>query len=94
MSTEKKASPAPAGLGLVCRPRRNRRAEWARRLVRETSLDVADLILPLFVIEGREREEPVPSMPGTRRLSIDLAILYGRTRGCARHPRRRAVSQY
>ena len=74
MKTGKNASRAVTALDLVCRPRRNRRAEWARRLVRETSLDVADLILPLFVVEGREREEPIPSMPGTRRLSIDLAI--------------------
>jgi porphobilinogen synthase len=74
MSAEKNASRGPAALDLVCRPRRNRRAEWARRLVRETSLDVADLILPLFIIEGRGREEPIPSMPGTPRLSIDLAV--------------------
>ena len=63
-----------AALDLTHRPRRNRRAEWVRRLVRETSLDVADLILPLFVIEGQEQEEPIPSMPGVGRLSIDLLM--------------------
>ncbi|BDV38857.1 delta-aminolevulinic acid dehydratase [Methylocystis bryophila] len=42
--------------------------------MRETTLEVSDLILPLFVVEGREQEEAISSMPGTRRLSIDLAV--------------------
>jgi delta-aminolevulinic acid dehydratase/porphobilinogen synthase len=74
MSAEKIASRAPHALDLSCRPRRNRQAEWARRLVRETQLDVADLILPLFLIEGREREEPIASMAGVSRLSVDRAV--------------------
>ena len=53
------------------RPRRMRRDEFSRRLVRETALDVADLIQPLFVIDGERRREPVASMPGVERLSVD-----------------------
>ncbi|HNW79016.1 MAG TPA: porphobilinogen synthase, partial [Candidatus Competibacteraceae bacterium] len=53
------------------RPRRLRRDEFSRRLVRETVLTPADLIQPLFVIEGERRREPVASMPGVERLTID-----------------------
>ena len=53
------------------RPRRLRRDEFSRRLVRETALTAADLIQPLFVIEGEKRREPVASMPGVERLTID-----------------------
>lgn len=53
------------------RPRRMRRHEFSRRLVRETVLTVADLIQPLFVIEGQGQREVVASMPGVERLSID-----------------------
>ncbi len=52
--------------------RRLRRYGWSRRLVAENRLHPADLILPLFVLEGRGRREPVPSMPGVERLSVDL----------------------
>ena len=52
--------------------RRNRRYDWIRRLVRENSLDVSDLIWPIFVTEGENRREPVASLPGVDRLSIDL----------------------
>lgn len=55
----------------VARPRRLRRTEWMRRLVRETTLTPADLIWPLFVIEGRDRAEPVPALPGVERLTLD-----------------------
>ena len=54
------------------RPRRNRADSWTRRLVAENSLTVDDLIWPIFVIEGRNRREPVASMPGVERLTIDL----------------------
>lgn len=53
------------------RLRRLRRDEFSRRLVRETVLTVADLIQPLFVIEGWKQREPVASMPGVERLTID-----------------------
>ena len=61
-------------LDLVHRPRRNRWADWARRLVRETSLTVDDLIWPLFVREGTSVVEPIASMPGVSRLSVDEVV--------------------
>ena len=59
------------GLDLVVRPRRNRKAEWARRLVRENVLTTDDLIWPLFVIDGQDKRTAVASMPGVERLSVD-----------------------
>lgn len=56
------------------RLRRMRRDAWSRRLVRESTLTVSDLIWPLFVQEGRDLETPVPSMPGVARLSIDRLV--------------------
>ncbi len=56
------------------RPRRMRRDDFSRRLMRENRLDCDDLILPVFVLEGENRREAVPSMPGVERLSIDLLI--------------------
>jgi porphobilinogen synthase len=55
------------------RPRRIRRTPALRALVRETHLDPAQLILPLFVLPGTGRREPVASLPGVDRLSADLA---------------------
>lgn len=56
------------------RLRRNRRDEFSRRLVRENVLTCNDLILPVFVLDGENRREAVPSMPGVERLSIDLLL--------------------
>jgi porphobilinogen synthase len=56
------------------RMRRNRASEFARRLVRETELHTSDLIYPVFVIDGSGQREPVSSMPGVDRLSIDLLV--------------------
>ena len=56
------------------RPRRLRRNDAIRDLVRETSLSVNDLILPLFVVEGKNIKNPISSMPGNDQLSIDLLI--------------------
>jgi porphobilinogen synthase len=67
------AQAAPA-LDLVTRPRRNRKAEWARRLVRENVLTTDDLIWPLFVIDGHNKRVDVASMPGVQRLSVDQAV--------------------
>ncbi len=53
------------------RLRRMRHDEFSRRLMRETHLTTADLILPVFVLEGRNRLEPVASMPGVVRQSLD-----------------------
>ncbi|SDI82491.1 porphobilinogen synthase [Bradyrhizobium sp. Rc2d] len=65
------ASPA---LDLTVRPRRNRKAEWARRMVRENVLTTDDLIWPLFLIDGSNKREQVASMPGVDRLSVDQAV--------------------
>ncbi len=61
-------------LGLVHRPRRNRRTDWARRMVREHVVTADDLIWPLFLVEGQRQRQPVPSMPGVDRLSVDEAV--------------------
>jgi porphobilinogen synthase len=54
------------------RMRRLRRADWTRRLVAETTLSASDFIWPLFVVDGQKKREPVASMPGVDRLSVDL----------------------
>ena len=59
---------------LDARPRRNRRTAAIRGLARESSLQVSDLIQPLFLIEGESKRVPVDSMPGIDRLSIDLIV--------------------
>jgi porphobilinogen synthase len=56
------------------RLRRNRMDDWSRRLVAEHRLAAADLIQPAFVLEGEGREEPVDSMPGVQRRSIDRLL--------------------
>ena len=53
------------------RLRRNRKSNWSRRLVSENTLSVNDLILPIFVIEGKNKKIPIKSMPGIFRYSID-----------------------
>ena len=53
------------------RLRRNRKSDWSRRLVEENNLVVSDLILPIFVMEGRNKVEQVQSMPGVKRYSVD-----------------------
>lgn len=59
---------------LIRRPRRLRRDDFTRRLVRETHLGPEDLIYPVFVLEDQGQREPVPSMPGVERLSIDHLV--------------------
>ena len=71
-------SRADTRMMLAHRPRRNRRADWARRLVRENVLTADDLIWPIFIIDGTGVREPVASMPGVDRLSVDEAV-----RACA-----------
>jgi len=53
--------------------RRNRRTGWSRRLLAEHSVTSADLILPIIIIDGENRREPIATMPKVERLSIDLA---------------------
>ena len=56
------------------RMRRNRAAPWSRRLVAENVLTSADLIWPVFVVDGNNQRVPVASMPGVERLSVDLVV--------------------
>ena len=56
------------------RPRRLRAHPWIRDLVRESRLAPSDLLWPIFVVEGENIRQPIPSMPGVDRLSIDLAL--------------------
>jgi len=56
------------------RMRRLRRDEFSRRLVRESHLSVDDLIYPVFVLDGKKREEKVASMPGVVRQSVDILL--------------------
>jgi len=56
------------------RPRRMRKDEFSRRLMREHHLTTDDLIYPVFVMEGAQKEEEIPSMPGIKRQSMDLII--------------------
>ncbi len=59
----------------LLRPRRMRRDDFSRRLMRESTLSVDDLIWPLFVCEGEGVRDPVPSMPGVERVSIDQLLV-------------------
>jgi porphobilinogen synthase len=56
------------------RPRRLRRDDFTRNLVREHNLSTHDLIYPVFLLDGRQRREAVASMPGVERLSLDLLL--------------------
>ena len=62
---------APYPLG---RPRRLRRDTFTRNLVRENALSANDLIYPVFVVDGQQQRQPVASMPGVERLSLDLLL--------------------
>src|SRR5207247_937551 len=80
-------APSPRGPGQeervmahgMFRPRRLREKPLLRSLIRETTLAVDDLIYPLFVVHGRGVREPIASMPGQARLSIDALELLART---------------
>jgi porphobilinogen synthase len=67
-------SPFVNGRFPATRPRRMRRDDFSRRLMRETTLTPDDLIFPVFVQEGAGIRQPVASMPGIERLSIDLLV--------------------
>jgi len=71
-------APTPAREGaafdLSIRLRRNRKAEWTRRMVREHVLTTDDLIWPLFIVDGDNKRVPVASMPAVERLSVDQAV--------------------
>ncbi len=72
-TTVPKDDPAGAGFPSI-RMRRNRRADWSRRLVAESVLTCDDLIWPIFVVDGENVRTPVDSMPGVDRLSVDQAV--------------------
>ncbi len=67
-------APPSSKLDLTTRPRRNRRSDWARRMVREHVLTADDLIWPMFIVDGAKTRVPVPSMPGVERLTVDQAV--------------------
>jgi len=58
----------------ISRPRRLRQAPWIRAMLAEATLCPADLIWPCFVIEGEDRTEPIETMPGVARLTIDRLV--------------------
>ncbi|MEW6355926.1 MAG: porphobilinogen synthase [Planctomycetota bacterium] len=58
----------------IHRPRRMRRTENLRRLIRETTISVDDLIMPLFVRPGRKVKKAIPSMPGNYQMSVDVLV--------------------
>ncbi|AVZ78627.1 porphobilinogen synthase [Zoogloeaceae bacteirum Par-f-2] len=64
----------PTGAFPLTRMRRMRRDDFSRRLMRESTLSVDDLIYPVFVLDGVSRSEPVTSMPGVERVSIDRLL--------------------
>ena len=64
----------PAQTYPLTRKRRNRKDDFSRRLTREHTLTVDDLIQPVFICEGEQKREAIPSMPGIARLSIDLLL--------------------
>jgi porphobilinogen synthase len=61
-------------LDLPVRPRRNRKSEWSRRLAAENVLTIDDLVWPIFLCEGTRTREPVSSMPGVERYSVDEVL--------------------
>lgn len=56
------------------RMRRNRKADWTRRLVQENRLTVDDLIWPIFIVPGTNIVDPITAMPGVNRMSVDKAV--------------------
>lgn len=61
-------------LDLPCRPRRNRKSPAIRSLLQETRLHPSDFVLPLFILDGSSDKQPVASMPGVHRFSLDLLL--------------------
>ncbi len=59
---------------LTIRPRRNRKSDAIRRMVEETTLRAADLVAPLFIMEGDGKKEEIPSFPGVYRMTLDHVL--------------------
>src|ERR1700723_452229 len=70
-ATRRETALSAPGLDLVVPPRRNRKAEWARRMVRENVLTTNDLIWPFFVVDGHNQRTRIASMPGVERITVD-----------------------
>ena len=69
------AAPAPTDPGYpAVRMRRNRKADWTRRLVAENRLSTSDLVWPIFLMDSTERRVPVAHMPGVDRLNVEEAV--------------------
>ena len=73
-SLQSKLSARRDGLDLSTRLRRNRKAPWARALVRETTVTTSDLIWPVFIVDGAKQRVPIAAMAGVERFSIDEAL--------------------
>ena len=73
-------------MDLIKRPRRLRTNENIRRLIRETSITVNDLIYPLFVVEGKGIKSEISSMPGVYHFSIDSLLQELEEVQQSRHP--------
>ena len=71
---KKKSSPNSLLSFPIHRPRRMRRDDWSRRLMQESTLTPNDLIYPVFLLEGKGQSEAVASMPGVKRMSLDLLL--------------------
>jgi delta-aminolevulinic acid dehydratase/porphobilinogen synthase len=63
-----------SSISLIQRPRRNRKSLVMRRLVQENILTPQSFVYPVFIIEGKNKTEPIVSMPGISRMSIDLVV--------------------
>ncbi len=85
-------NPSAVGYFPGIRMRRMRRDDFSRRLMRENTLTVDDLIYPVFVLDGENRRETVASMPGVERLSVDLLVQEAEELRATGHPRPGAVS--
>jgi porphobilinogen synthase len=70
----RQATLSAPSLDLAVRPRRNRKSEWARRMVRENVLTTDDLIWPMFVVDGNNARTPIAPMPGVDRLTVDQVV--------------------
>src|SRR5262249_58323194 len=73
-ASRREAATSAPNFDLTIRPRRNRKSEWARRMVRETVLTTDDLIWPLFVTGGNNTLSPVTPMPRVDRPSLDQLV--------------------
>lgn len=61
-------------LPLTRRPRRNRKSKAVREMLSETKLSVSDFVYPVFIMDGNNKEEEIPSMPGITRKTIDILL--------------------